>query len=118
MHPTAFLLGVRLSVVATLLLAGCAAGSRPFGTLDKDGPWSIVQPYHYPLSGIGGGQVIGSIPVPETKEATVASKSLLIALQENQLAIQKPDVPLDGVIPSNTKWITDIAPIPTELVAA
>jgi len=102
----------RLGLLATPLLLQACAGSGP----RTDEGWALVQPFHYPLAGVGGGAISGSVEVPEQREAAVASRSLLMALQDLQLSLLQPVLQLDGVIPANTPWATDIAPLAASTV--
>lgn len=105
--------------LATLsLLVGCSGQSGLTRLGDNDGQWTVVQPYHHPLAGVGGGAILGSVLVPESRETAIASGVLVLALQEQQLSVAKPELGLDGTIPPRTKWATDIAPISAEVIAA
>lgn len=66
---------------------------------------------------MGGGAISGSIAISPQQEALVASRSVIQALQEQNLSIIRPEVGLDGVLPANTPWLTDTAPLPNDLIA-
>lgn len=84
-------------------LAGCATTAAR----DDGGGWLIEQPFHYPMAGVGGGAVLGSVEVPDRSEAAVASRVLVLALQDLQHSVVQPVVGLDATIPANTAWTTD-----------
>lgn len=102
----------RLGLLGVPLLLAACAGSGP----RSDEGWTLVQPFHYPLAGVGGGAISGSVEVPEQREAALASRALLMALQDLQFSLLQPALQLDGLIPSNTPWATDIAPLSTATV--
>jgi hypothetical protein len=99
-------------------LSGCASTRTDSAATGSDSgeSWALVQPYHHPIAGIGGGDIIGSLKIPENGQDRVASLALVMALQARQLSLQEPRIGVDGVIPAKTPWTTDIAPItPDEL---
>lgn len=70
--------------------------------------WLVDQPFHYPMAGVGGGAVLGSVEVPDRSEAAFASRALVLALQDLQHSVVHPVVGIDATIPTNTPWKTDI----------
>lgn len=105
---------VKVFVFVLGALTGCGASVAPDSRSSLQ--WSLTRGFHYPTMGMGGGNVSGSIMIPDGAEHRIASTALLMALQDNQLSVRRPDVPLDGVIPPNTRWATDVAPIPKALI--
>jgi hypothetical protein len=105
------------ALAAALLLAGCATppGSPAAGSSSS---WDVDVPYHYPLQGMGGGSIVGSIVVADQQELKIASEALVLSLQDRQLSVVAPPVGLDGSIPGRTKWKTDVAPLAPQAIAA
>ncbi|HRP26236.1 MAG TPA: hypothetical protein PLF79_13655 [Thauera sp.] len=100
-----------------VLLAACS-GAGIFKEAYSEAEWTFIQPYYYPLAGIGGGAILGKVRIPENRETSIASQTLVQALQDLQLSVVEPTLELDAIIPPRTPWETDIAPIPAELVAS
>ena len=88
------------------------------GTTSSKNDWVVVQPYHSPLAGMGGAAILGSVVVPKDKESILASRALVLALQRQHLSVVHPSLGLDGLIPANTEWSTDIAPLDDETLKA
>lgn len=95
------------SLTALPYLAGCETNPAR----KDNSSWLIEQPFHYPMAGVGGGAVLGSVEVPDRSEAAFASRALVMALQDLQHSIVLPVVGLDATIPANTPWKTDIVAI-------
>ena len=109
---------IRVTLLVVVLgLTACASGIFVTTPFEDSGSWTVIQPYHHSLAGIGGGAIHGSILVPDTQENLVASQALLMALQDNQLSVIEPELGLDGIIPPNLSWETDVAPIAMNAVS-
>jgi hypothetical protein len=116
MWPFHLAIRTQLAALTLLLATGCATNLSESSKNQREG-WSVVQPFHHALAGMGGGAIVGSIAIPERRETEIASQSLVLALQDQQLSVKHPELAIDGVIPSGVKWTTDIAPIPSDAVS-
>ena len=106
----AWLIGIAMG------LAACATGDR---VAESDSAaWSLVQPYHHEVAGMGSNAILGSVLVPASNENIVASGALLQALQDRQLSVVRPEIGVQGTIPPRTPWSTDIAPISDAMLRA
>jgi hypothetical protein len=105
---------VPIALLMTIAAAGCVTASDQETNVNS---WTVSQPYHHPLSGVGGGAIVGSITVPDNSDVATASLALVTALQNEQLSVRTPGVGVDGAIPPRVRWSTDIAPVAMGVVA-
>jgi hypothetical protein len=95
-----------------LLVAGCA--TQPAVSEDAE---TFSVSYRHAGLGVGPGAVQGVLILPEGLEASVASRSIVLALQELEASIVAPEVPLGEWLPEKEQWRSDRVPVTEALVA-
>ncbi len=102
---------IRRRAIGLLLAAGASpASAKP------DPAWSLERPYVPKGTGIGGGDVVGFIVIPGGAQGAVASRALVVALQDMGLSVVTPKVGVDGLLPPLKPWSTDIAPLDGKMI--
>lgn len=102
----------RLAALLALAAMPAAAPARP----RPAEPWSLTQVYYSPGVGMGPTALVGGIPIAPNAEGRIASRSLVMALQQLRLGVTRPTVGPDGNLPAMRVWQTDTAEVPGPLI--
>lgn len=95
-----------------LLVLGCATQPAVFEEAET---FSVS--YRNAGLGVGPGAVQGVLILPEGLEASIASRSIVLALQELEASIVAPDVPVGEWLPEKEQWRSDRVPVTDALIA-
>lgn len=107
---------ILIAIFGTTLLAGCATPTTGDGRGSAGENFSI--PFLY--RGLGAGPLphTGIVYLEKGEEQLIVSRAILRANQSFDLSIVEPPVDLDAIIPESTRWTTDVAPLPRDVIAA
>ncbi|WP_295762638.1 hypothetical protein [Undibacterium sp.] len=100
-----------IALVGFAILTTACSNSPLHNSTENASDWAVIQPYHHPIAGMGSSTFFGSITVPENQERIVASRALILALQNFMLSVVKPKLDADGNIPVKSEWLSDSAPL-------
>jgi hypothetical protein len=100
------------AIALMFLFLGCAIQSSVTADIE-----TFSMPYRYTGLGVGAGVVKDVILLPEGSEADVASRAIVMALQDLEASIIKPDLPAGEWLPEKQQWLSDRVPVENALIS-